>query len=376
MSTVAPPFVQNGCLYLDDQSPCGPDYYGYPVATQPLSGLAFTDYASFNSFVKARFDEPTIEAAIHNAYGCSATPTFDLADAINSMRFQITYYCANLVAVALSSQQCSLLPVASTTQYPLGPLVCQSSCDLSSASYSRILLNSDVCTNQTAATARSVSFANECTTIASLLPNNNNYCLDGVSGSPNEKLYCGYRSKELALAHCPEVTDSCCVNFLAANPSTSSSSSANGQSTGAANTASSSATTSSSGAAASGSATGLSTSNSSSSSGVNMVIIIPIVVVVAALIIIGVISFFIYSKRRRTAPAPPIDLKVYPSSLAGNRGVKPIRLDDQAERRCWLRRSLPFRRKSELWVQRAVVEQWIRSQWVQQQWRLPQRRLQ
>ncbi|KAI9343446.1 hypothetical protein DFJ73DRAFT_961132 [Zopfochytrium polystomum] len=291
MSTVTVPYVTSDgkCLYLDDQSPCGPQYYGYPVATSvQVASLGFSDYASFvarmNSFVNAT----NVGSSFASQYSCQSTPSYDLQEAVSAMRYQMTYYCGNYVLATLANKLCDLLPVAGTTLHPYGPLICQPSCDAASKWYSGIILNSTVCTNQTITASKVQSFEKSCNQTASFTTNNDNFCVTGLTGLVDELDFCGYRSKELALKHCPTETDTCCKNFLAANPTSSSITSSS---------------TSSSLPSSSSQNNAASASNSpapTTSSGANISVIAPIVAGGVALLIACAVAAFLVTKRRRS----------------------------------------------------------------------------
>jgi hypothetical protein len=84
-----PPFTNTatGCIYLDDKTPCGPDYYGYPIKTGILPG--FSDYPSLVEVLSTA----TTPAGIANTFSCAINA---IEQQVNDLRYQTSFICAKV----------------------------------------------------------------------------------------------------------------------------------------------------------------------------------------------------------------------------------------------------------------------------------------
>ncbi|KAI9331298.1 hypothetical protein DFJ73DRAFT_765099 [Zopfochytrium polystomum] len=206
----APPFVQGDCLYLDEKTACGADYFGYPISLK-TAGVA--DYASFVSTFNNYADATWTTNFISSWYGCPNDAK--LSSSVNTMRFTLSSICATLVLSSIQSG-CQV----ATNYKPYGPLLCSTECGDYDSDMSAIIENS-ACTNTTNAAGK-VSRMNDFCTASSSLTTANGGCLAGIAA---EKAFCGYRSQAVAQTACAGSTDSCCTALLAKlSPSSSSSS--------------------------------------------------------------------------------------------------------------------------------------------------------
>jgi hypothetical protein len=75
-----------GCTYLDDKSPCGEDYYGYPIKGSLIPGSP-KDYPAIVSYLSS------FSSRYSETYTCSANT---IAPQVEELRYQTSLTCAKV----------------------------------------------------------------------------------------------------------------------------------------------------------------------------------------------------------------------------------------------------------------------------------------
>ncbi|KAJ1542158.1 hypothetical protein HK405_010173, partial [Cladochytrium tenue] len=259
------PYTVGNCTYLDGNTPCGALYQGYPVYSN--YGGSYTNYDEFVTLFNLFNDTSYIEQSLEYKYNCTAGSALD--NGVASLRYQMSYLCAKYIYQGILSG----CPVLSKEYSPYGPLICQDQCTLSYQSEADVIEDTDICTDNTDAKARTSSSTSVCDMFNGLKSANGG-CLTGITVDTNN---CGFRTPTDAATFCPSLasSDSCCASLVAS----------------AASTTSKSATSSSTAAASS-------SSSSSSASMVGPIVGAVVGVLVVALAAIGI---FIFIRRRNAA---------------------------------------------------------------------------
>jgi hypothetical protein len=142
----SPPFELNNCIYLDGQTPCGADFYGYPVEKE-----IYPTYGNFSSAIDSLSDPDQLSARFAAIYGCVAgTP---LLTAMRNVRFVQSFWCSEVVYYALAGfqdrpAQCAA-PTGTPGIRPFGPILCEAQCTLASKGLIDILSSPELCPSPT-----------------------------------------------------------------------------------------------------------------------------------------------------------------------------------------------------------------------------------
>lgn len=223
----------SGCIYLDDKSPCGPDYYGYPIKGGPsaiIPGLP-GDYSGLTTFLN-EVNNPQISAKnIADPFKCQAD---QIAPAVTALRYQVSTFCAQLVLWSLLPSNtlvypnattrgggCILPTISGTPLKPDGPLLCKEQCDIGVNGFANIIKDSELCTDSDKANGRIARSEAVCSSFGGRTAENGG-CLAAVQ---SELSTCGFRSTALANSYCPDLaaTDACCSAFINAGSNSSNS---------------------------------------------------------------------------------------------------------------------------------------------------------
>ncbi|KAI8897920.1 hypothetical protein BC833DRAFT_591842 [Globomyces pollinis-pini] len=193
------------CNKLPQDTLCGQEYAGYPIA-KPIQDFnnSLTDAVANLDNVAANF-----------AKGCGASNNVNtVLNGVSSLRFQVSIQCSFYVKEAID-KNCPVPPPL----LPKGPLLCLDQCRVGAFSLQSFIRNSTTCPKgQTdPQLAQNYKFENEyCQFVDANIQANNNVC---VKGSTLEAANCGWQSKTLAIQQCKTVLgagfdDVCCKSLL------------------------------------------------------------------------------------------------------------------------------------------------------------------
>ncbi|KAJ3326715.1 hypothetical protein HDU76_012707 [Blyttiomyces sp. JEL0837] len=202
------PFQNGQCIYLDENTPCGPSYKGYPVQA---NDQAFVDYAHFVTWITSLTDINNFVSNAQQKYQCTAGDA--LTTAATDLRYQLSYWCSYASFLGISAG-CAL-PDGVQGLNANGQLLCAAQCKISGDSINAVLGNANLCAAAAGAGAQRVSTWN------AVCASENPQAGTCVAGTGNEAIYCGFRDKATALAVCPTLvnSDQCCNAFMAAQAS-------------------------------------------------------------------------------------------------------------------------------------------------------------
>ena len=93
---------RTGCIYLDDKSPCGMQYYGYPIKGGIFPGFP-TDYAGVVKVLTGLNDAETIRGQLASAFQCNIMAESTISESesikkgVQSLRYQVSTFCAKVM---------------------------------------------------------------------------------------------------------------------------------------------------------------------------------------------------------------------------------------------------------------------------------------
>ena len=120
--------AQNRCIQLPASTPCGSNFQNYPIFDINLEQL--NDYVT-NQVMDLN--------NVANALGTNGYCT-QVSSLVNSLRYQITLYCASRVNIAI---QAGCLSPGNSTTTP----VCEKECNIAKDSFVNIIKNGTACPN-------------------------------------------------------------------------------------------------------------------------------------------------------------------------------------------------------------------------------------
>jgi hypothetical protein len=92
--SLQPPFkdAASNCIYLDEKTPCGPEYYGYPIKGGLIPDFP-NDYDALVQFLASINNASYTVRGISEQYSCQADV---ILPQMSSMRYQTSFLCAKV----------------------------------------------------------------------------------------------------------------------------------------------------------------------------------------------------------------------------------------------------------------------------------------
>jgi hypothetical protein len=185
-----PPFLLNGCIYLDAKTPCGQDFYGYPVESQ-----IYPTYQNFAGQMTNLSNPQILTDRFAELYGCTNT-NGALLKAMESVRFIQSFWCSEVVYYALAGFDgapagCQA-PRGMPGIRPFGPVLCEEQCSLASKGLINILQSRALCPNPTEeARLRITLYDKYCSDMTSAISRNDVGQGGCIKGTESDLKYCG-----------------------------------------------------------------------------------------------------------------------------------------------------------------------------------------
>lgn len=125
------------CFTLNKDNICGKDFEGLPVSLQ-----TYRTNEGFNTILSDTFNNvDSVAKEFEDVFGC---PVAAVRSGITSMRFQISYACADAVSKAIAAG-CT----PSTTPSGKGPALCLPQCEMAVATLERLFQDRTACPGAT-----------------------------------------------------------------------------------------------------------------------------------------------------------------------------------------------------------------------------------
>jgi hypothetical protein len=153
----------NNCVVLDASSPCGADYYGYP-----MERFIYPTYQDLVSAISSSTDPSTLGIIFEQRYGCVNSQA--IVNAFAQVKYLTSFWCSSSLYYSLNGfPQTDVINSAkrincttNPTEYavvnsspsqlrPRGPIQCTEQCNEASTGLVNILQNPTFCPNLNAA---------------------------------------------------------------------------------------------------------------------------------------------------------------------------------------------------------------------------------
>ncbi|KAI9340059.1 hypothetical protein DFJ73DRAFT_564350 [Zopfochytrium polystomum] len=202
------PSISNGCLYLDDTTPCGATYKAFPVRLN--LGGSFENQDQFSEMFRNFSDPSWTTDFITSYYACPSTNRDAILQGVTRMRYALSTLCAQYVFESVLSG----CPVPAGLAID-GPLLCQSQCSLGGSDLKAVIAGCQSSARISDKNSRIDEFCSQCSSRTA----ENGGCGSGIQV---EVAACGYRNVDIGVTACAaNSSDPCCAQLLATASTTS-----------------------------------------------------------------------------------------------------------------------------------------------------------
>jgi hypothetical protein len=193
--TLQLPYVDpvSGCIYLDDASPCGPEYYGYPIKGNLIPGFP-ANYSELANYISLFGSTDKSAVDIASAFKCQVS---QIADQVAGLRYQTSFLCSNLVLWSLlptsgpaypnapfNGGGCPLPSIVGSALKANGPLICKEQCDIVASGIQNIIGDASICTDTAAVSLKLVKDRQACDAYVGFTSESGG-CLAGIAKELN-----------------------------------------------------------------------------------------------------------------------------------------------------------------------------------------------
>jgi hypothetical protein len=181
---LTPPVILDQCVYLDEKTACGPEFYGAPVEAS-----IYPSYEDFQEQMTSLSDPQFLANRFAERYGCVASD--NLIRAMNQVRYVRSFWCSAMTYYALAGYSpnpptCKA-PTGIVDFRPFGPLLCAEQCSEASTGLINILKDPVLCPNPNSEnTARVLLYERYCIDMSNAMSGNDVGKEACIKGTPRD----------------------------------------------------------------------------------------------------------------------------------------------------------------------------------------------